>query len=233
MMKCLLAVLMTLVFVGFALAQMADPNKLVYDESENPSNWCRNGLFPAMDKDYRLGQIIRNSNLLTDDMDTCPSADPAKCDVDRRMKAGIFVAVSRKLDDFYCIFDPRKLTAGWLAAKDIRLMSEAVVEDARWIGKWTTGHNESIEITKVVDGLEVSGEAQWFGLTNQFGEQVVHDGALYFIAKPVSNRLVLRVDSDYLCAAELIHIGRFLVVRDNGYCGGANVRFNGVYRRKK
>lgn len=231
MMKYLGAILVALLCGGFAHAQMADPNKLIYDDSDNPTNWCRNGLFPAMEMNYQLGKTIRRSNLLTDYEDACPNADPAKCAVDGRVKGGVNLLVARKLGDFYCVFNPRNQDAGWLAAKDLHLTQPKDAKESDWLGKWTTGIND-IEITKVAEGLEVSGEAQWFGLTNQDGEQVVHEGALWFTAKPVNNRLVLRVASDYQCAAELIHLGRFLVVRDNSYCGGANVRFNGVYRRK-
>ena len=35
------------------------------------------------------------------------------------------------------------------------------------------------------------------------------------------------------CAAELTQVGRYLVVADNGHCGGANVRFDGVYLRER
>jgi hypothetical protein len=47
-------------------------------------------------------------------------------------------------------------------------------------------------------------------------------------ARPQGNELIL-VEED--CRVALKLVGDFLIVSDNSQCGGANVRFNGVYRR--
>lgn len=227
-MKHLIAAFLMLLPAGLALAQSEDPNKLVYDEADNPPNWCRNGHFPALTQDYRLGELTAKAAMVGDGKDTCPSEDPAKCDVDKVLAAGTPVAVSKPLGEFLCVFDPSDQSSGWVPSRLVRFAEPQAIKDADWTGVWTDANNR-IEIKPAADGLQVIGTAQWFGLTLDNGEQVVHDGGLDFTAKAEKNRLVLRAPDEYDCGAELIHLGRFLVVRDNSYCGGANVRFNGVY----
>lgn len=230
-MKYLVVVLLALLPASLSYAQSEDPNRLIYEQGDNPENWCRNGHFPALTRDYQLGEITGKSAMLGDGNETCPSDDPAKCDVDKTVAAGASVAVSKKFGEFYCVFDPSDQSAGWVNGKNISFAPAEEIKVSDWIGTWSDGSNK-IEIRQASGGLEVSGDAQWFGAILEDGEQVVHDGSLGFTAKPEKHRLVLRVTDEYDCAAELIHLGRFLVVRDNSYCGGANVRFNGVYQRK-
>jgi hypothetical protein len=230
MMKHLVAVLSLMLTVSASHAQ-SDPNNLVYPEDANPENWCRNGHFPALTRDYQLGETTRASSMLGDGKETCPSDDPVKCDADKKLEAGVAIAVSKTLGDFHCVFDPRDQSAGWVNVKSISIIPPQGIKASDWLGVWSDGSNR-IEITATGDELQVSGNAQWFGATLESGEQVVHEGDLGFAAKPEGNRMALRVTDEYDCAAELIHLGRFLVVRDNGNCGGANVRFNGVYQRR-
>ena len=58
----------------------------------------------------------------------------------------------------------------------------------------------------------------------------MHVGEVHAEAAPAGNVLALRDDP---CALTLRLVGHYLVAADNGECGGANVRFDGVYRRKK
>lgn len=226
-----IAILLTLLPASLSFAQSNDPDRLVYDEGDNPLHWCRNGHFPALTEDYRLGEATRPSAMLGDDKETCPSADPGKCEVQKTVEAGTAIVVSKQLGDFYCVFDPRDQSAGWLLGKNISLAPEITAKASDWVGDWSDGTNK-ITIERSGDGLRVSGHAQWFGATLDNGEQVVHDGGLDFVAKVEKDRLILHAADEYECAAELINLGQFLVVRDNGNCGGANVRFNSVYARK-
>ena len=225
-----IAVLLALLPAGVAFAQSGDPNQLVYEQGANPDNWCRNGHFPALTKDYRLGEVTAKASMVGDGKETCPSEDRAKCDVDKTLEAGTPVAVSKPLGAFLCVFDPSDQSAGWVPSRLVRFSEPQTIKDADWTGVWSDGSNR-IEIKQAADTLQVIGHAQWFGAMLDSGEQVVHEGDLDFTAKPEKGRLVLRAPEDYDCAAELIHLGRFLIVRDNSYCGGANVRFNGVYQR--
>jgi len=230
-MKYVLATLLAFLPAGLALAQSEDPNQLVYGAGENPDNWCRNGHFPALTQDYRLGELTDKAAMVGDGKDSCPSEDPSKCDVDKTLAAGTPVAVSKPFGDFLCVFDPSDQSAGWVPSRLVRFPEPQAIKTADWAGVWSDGNNR-IEIKQAADGLQVIGNAQWFGAVLDDGEQVVHVGDLDFTAKAEKDRLVLRAPDEYDCAAELIHLGRFLVVRDNSYCGGANVRFNGVYMKQ-
>ena len=226
-----IAVLLALLSASLSFAQSNDPNRLVYDEGDNPPHWCRNGHFPALTADYRVGSTVRSSAMLGDDQETCPSDDPGKCEMQKKLESGTAIAVSKQLGDFYCVFDPRDQSAGWLLGTDISFAPETAPKDSDWVGEWSDGTSR-ITIEQSADGLKVSGQALWCGATLDNGEQVIHDGSLEFVAKAEKDRLVLRAADEFECAAELINLGQFLVVRDNGNCGGANVRFNSVYARK-
>jgi hypothetical protein len=230
-MKALTVALLIALAAGTAAAESADPNDLVANASDNPPNWCRNGAFPAMAQDYRLGTVARSAAMLSDFKETCPSLDKAKCDVDKMVKAGTAVAVSKQRGDFSCVFDPSDQSAGWMSTKDVTIATAGTIKAADWVGTWSDGTNR-IVIKRTTKGLKVSGNAQWLGNTLDNGEQVVHTGDLDFTANPEKDRLRLLVKDASDCAAELIHIGKYLVVRDNGNCGGANVRFDGVYGRR-
>ena len=75
--------------------------------------------------------------------------------------------------------------------------------------------------------LAVEGQAFWRGLGDN-----IHTGEVSFEAAPAGNVLTLKEDED-LCAVTIRLVGEHLVVSDNLKCGGHNVTFNGVYRRKK
>ncbi|MCA1633634.1 MAG: hypothetical protein LC802_07935 [Acidobacteria bacterium] len=49
-------------------------------------------------------------------------------------------------------------------------------------------------------------------------------------ARPAGNVLTVEEDS---CRVTLRLVGDYLVASDNSECGGMNVRFDGVYRRKQ
>jgi hypothetical protein len=57
----------------------------------------------------------------------------------------------------------------------------------------------------------------------------IHTGVVNGSARPEGNVLVVEDD---ICRATLRLVGDYLVVSDNSDCGGMNVRFDGVYRRR-
>jgi xylose isomerase len=61
----------------------------------------------------------------------------------------------------------------------------------------------------------------------------VHVGALGTQGVPKGDRLNV-VDTDgYPCRVRMRLLLPYLIVADNGACGGMNVSFSGVYRRQK
>jgi hypothetical protein len=88
------------------------------------------------------------------------------------------------------------------------------------------------------------GSATWgSGDPQRIKRGAVHTGELEGAFRPRSRVLAISYDPDRsgfppaedaaseVCAAKLELVGRYLVVEDNGRCGGVNVSFNGLYVR--
>ncbi len=77
--------------------------------------------------------------------------------------------------------------------------------------------------------LHLSGHAQW---TNG---STVHDGEVNADAKLDGNVVFFREgpneESD--CTVRVARRGPYLILNDNGVCGGMNVRFSGIYIKNK
>ena len=234
-MKYFIALFVVLSGVAPSFAQPDNFNKFVYDDTDNPPNWCRNGHFAMLSEDYQLGEIKEKSRFIHDDDgktgDACPSEDAKKCPIVKMIRAKTPVVISKKYNEFYCVYNPRNSSSGWVNEKHLDIVSAKKIGISDWTGNWSDGQ-EKIKIEKDKAGLHVSGEAVWFGAVLDDGDQVVHTGGLDFIGQPEEGKLVSLAKEQYDCGAELINLGRYLIVRDNGSCGGMNVRFNGVYKRK-
>ena len=206
--------------------------RIFYDPNGNPPNWCRNGDFAGLTADYDVGQITAKTPLLSDDDSpaegACPSVDAAKCPVRRSIDAKRSVVVSKALGSFYCVYDPKDSVSGWVHSAQLDIAPKNNIPLAQWVGVWSNGE-DTIEITRENEDLHVSGEALWYGAVLASGDQVVHTGELDFTGRPQDNKLRYFTNDPNDCGAELIHLGRYLLVRDNGHCGGVNVRFNGIY----
>jgi hypothetical protein len=92
--------------------------------------------------------------------------------------------------------------------------------------------------------VRVSGIATWGGGDPQRVKRgAVNTGELEGTFKPQDQVLAIGYDpgqTDFppaenaapeICAAKLELYGRYLIVEDNGRCGGLNVSFNGLYIR--
>jgi hypothetical protein len=73
------------------------------------------------------------------------------------------------------------------------------------------------------DTLRIEGHAWWLGARG-----VSHSGSIKARAVPSGNRLHF-VEST--CTLDLALVGKYIVADDNEQCGGANVRFWGIWRR--
>jgi len=94
--------------------------------------------------------------------------------------------------------------------------------------------------------VEVSGNAMWGSYDRQRVKRgAVHVGELNGKGRPRGHTLAIGFDPDRSgfppakdtapdnCAAKLELYGRYLVVEDDGMCGGLNVSFTGIYVRVK
>ncbi len=201
----------------------------------NPDNWCRNGLYTHDAAGFRLGRVVGEKNARAyfhgDETDDCPAAG-AKCRQKAYVITGDTLVVTRRFGDYVCAwYSPPKgsETVGWVRADAVTLAEpDAAPPLARWLGAWEyAGQSIDIKRGAKAGALAVSGEAYWQGVGDN-----VHVGEIEFEAAPAGNLLKLEENED-LCAVRLQLVGDLLVVSDNLKCGGHNVTFNGIYRKKK
>lgn len=220
-----------LAFVSLLMMLCAPAIAFTQGETGNPENWCRNGAFP-MDTDFKLAKVVgqRNAKIhfLGDEGD-CPKSNEAKCRMKSYLIPGDQVLVSRKFGSWVCgWYQPKKgsETVGWLPVVNLSIIDETSAPSLeQWVGIWRE-YDNSLNISR--DGatpyLKVDGQAYWRGL----GENV-NEGSFAARAEPQGNRLMLEDDG---CKVSLTLVGDHLIAHDNFQCGGMNVRFDGVYRRR-
>jgi hypothetical protein len=173
--------------------------------------------------------------------DACLNLDVDKCtkrtpmDPDEPWLAGAHAGA------WVCVTDGTHF--GWTRAADIALGPAPATPPRDWLGSWAIANSESkFEIAFLKDGktLHVTGTAQW-----QAGPDAPpHTGDLDADGVLVANELRLGevrcLDSEYQesheacaeCVARLMFVSGRILVRDNHFCGGMNVNFNGVYDRR-
>lgn len=97
-----------------------------------------------------------------------------------------------------------------------------------WLGEWRGG-DDSLIIKREGKGVRVVGTAVWQG----YGDNT-HEGAFNGAGPVGSAQMVLEDDDDSACVLALYRVGDELWAEDPGQssCGGVNVTFSGVYRRK-
>lgn len=205
------------------------------DEGGNPANWCRNGAFARDSGAFGLARVKgeKGSRLhFYGDEEGCPGP-AAKCRQKAYLIPGNEVLTSRTFGDWVCAwYQPARGAekVGWLPADRLGAVADAENPPlASWVGTWGF-YDNSLRLSRGrrAGVLRVAGDATWQGVN----PGNVHVGELSGEAAPSGNALKLGEDPDD-CRATLRLVGPYLVVADNKRCGGHNVTFDGVYRRKR
>jgi hypothetical protein len=197
----------------------------------NPPNWCRGGHFPQADVDFSVMKVnggkTTRAYFYGDDGD-CPNG--ANCRERAYVIGGDEVIASRSYGDFVCAwYQPAKgtETVGWIKMSDLR-PGYASEGPASFTGEWVYGESD-LKIEVIGAGaLSVKGNSFWRGLGDN-----IHIGEVDDSGTPVGNILAVGGSDEYDCRMKLRRVGDFLVVSDNKNCGGVNVSFDGVYRKRK
>ncbi len=202
----------------------------------NPVNWCRNGAFPRENGTYQLATIIGKKSkrvyFYGDEREDCPNGK--NC----RLKSYVIpkdeIIVSRVLDGYACAwFQPKKsaATVGWIRVENLKWSATNENPEAKaWLGDWRFYDNSVLISKSETPGLfDIKGNAFWKG----YGDNI-HVGELDHKAQPTGNILKIGKNDtgEYDCKVSMQLVGKYLIVSDNLNCGGANVTFSGVYRRK-
>lgn len=202
----------------------------------NPPNLCRNGFFPRDGKIYQSARITGKTGekiyFYGDEREDCPQS--ANCRLKSYLIPGDEIIVSRVFGNFACAwFQPRRgsETVGWINEANFeRVETNLKPAEKDWLGEWRFYDNSiTISKSKTPALFDIKGNAVWKGLGDN-----VHVGELDESAKPGANTLKLGENEtgEYACKVSMQLVGRYLIVSDNLNCGGANVTFSGVYRKK-
>jgi hypothetical protein len=146
--------------------------------------------------------------------------------------AGDSVVLGVRENGYVCALYPGadRLTSGWLP--EARLASAPLAPDGDWTGEWASGGSAWLTIRQTEGVLNVRGAAQWppMGTQPEISPRTGDlDGTLRLDATGAD---YLDVEPDSGCHARFRRVGPYLAVVDDNNCGGLNVSFTGVYRRR-
>ena len=176
----------------------------------------------------------------------CPSAGGA-CKLKAFLVPGDQVLVNATEGPFVCAIFKSQTgteTRGWLPRAALELVAPEAAPAPKWAGKWRRDRGAEIVLKSDGDEVKVSGTAIWGASDPERVKRgAVHEGELDDSGKPRGQVLAIGYDPDRSgfppardaasdgCAAQLQLFDRYLMVKDNGKCGGANVSFTGLYVR--
>jgi hypothetical protein len=196
---------------------------------------CRNGSFPAQEVKFGLARVIGGPRTyLRSDTGPCPN-DTVACRSHSYVVPGDVVLTGMTIGAYACVLFPGAAggSSGYVRRDEI--MPEqlpSVIPLTVWRGTWRDGDNTIV--LHIHDArLAVSGEAYWPSAhpSPRFRPGGPNVGDLSGTAMPSDNTIV--VGEDPLgCSAIIRLLPPYLMVLDNKNCGGLNVSFTGVYRRR-
>lgn len=142
------------------------------------------------------------------------------------------VIVSKTNSKNACVwYQPKKgkETIGWIPLDNLSFKPSSSIRQS-WIGNWEYGEGEIKVIPQKRDGsYKFDGKTFWVGQ----GEGNVSIGDIEFVDSPIANRLTTKPTEDLAdCKVKMQLLGDYLIVSDNTKCGGLNVTFSGIYRKK-
>jgi hypothetical protein len=196
---------------------------------------CYENSFPEQIHDFRAAKLTGKS-LLIDGFQApadCANSNAKSCR-NTALRRGTAIIISFSYTDFFCAYIPGINKGGWIKTDVVRQASQRLFANSTWLGTWSD-YNDHLKIRSAPGGkVHVSGDAIWYGnIVDSTGYRSEHYGQVNFSAHPKNGVLKLVPEDQYDCGIELIHVGDFLIARDNQNCGGSNVSFTGVYTRKR
>jgi len=166
--------------------------------------------------------------------EACPKDKPCGSRQKAYLVSGDAVFAGPPNRGFRCAYYGRpngKIVAGFIPDDNLKPMTEDPSMSIDFvIGTWNY-ENDSIGIKAAAAG-QVSGDGQ---ATYQTAE-TVNEGSFSAQAPLAAGQkeLVFKEGNDESsCVVKLHRRGPYLIASDNNYCGGLNVRFDGIYTKAK
>jgi hypothetical protein len=173
--------------------------------------------------------------------ESCPAATDA-CRKKAYLVTGDLVLVGPTRGNFTCVAyksptNKRPIwTRGWLPS--VALAPVAPMPSPRlsdWLGTW----DQPLGAIEIKPG-GIGGRLRIEGEIAVAGARDVHTGVIDAQVMPAGDTIAFLDDGwmpfetkcDSGCRVRMRRVGPYLVVEDNGDCGGAGVTFTGLYRRK-
>lgn len=201
---------------------------------------CRNGFFPKHTGNFEFSTVVakeREKIHFRDDVEACP--DKASCMQKAYLVNGDKLLIAQKHENWVCgwYFGKTREFVGWLPAKNIKAITPVKLPSQQdWLGTWKpiAGENEiRIRRATTKGTLAVDGDATWLGGETASGDRVIHVGEFEGTATPSGAGLTIgNPKEEYDCVVNMRLVSGNLIVSDNNQCGGMNVSFSDVYRRK-
>jgi len=197
---------------------------------------CRNGNFPEQAAAFGLAKVVGTPrSYLRSDMSPCPD-DSAACRGRAYVVPGDIVLTGAASGSYVCALFPDSNggSAGYVRRDEI--VPQPVATDpplAAWTGKWRNFDN-SIALRVDGNALTASGSAYWPSAnpSPRLRPGGPNLGDMGGTATPKGNVVVFAADEPAPCRVTLTLLPPFLLAADNRNCGGMNVSFTGVYRRR-
>lgn len=174
----------------------------------------------------------------------CPST-AASCREAAYLVSGNVVLVGPTLGEYVCatyVGAKGATRTGWLPQGALAVSTAPVGLDD-WVGTWKDGAEASIAITRKGEAVALVGSATYGMLdpdrvrrgainTGEFSADVRPRGAMLSFTQGDRGTLPYESGEEFLCRVRMKLAPPFLLVDDNGACGGMNVRFTGLYRQR-
>ncbi len=175
----------------------------------------------------------------------CPDRTPA-CAERAYLVPGDRVILATRRDAFVCatyINAKGGDWSGWLPADAVSYDKAALVASSDWIGKWSRVEADITAKAGKAGALLIEGIATYGAKDpDRVRRGAVNTGTIDGEVIPAGDRLSFAIGDnatlpvekgdEFSCKVWMQRIGPWLVVNDNGNCGGFNVSFRGFYTRR-
>ncbi len=136
---------------------------------------------------------------------------------------------------YVCALFPSKSgdSVGLVLQGEITLQPQPAPPVATWVGTWRNG-DDSITLRAKGAQLTASGNAYWPSANPPLKDRPggPNLGEMSGTATPQGNRVVFAGKDADDCEVKLTLLPPFLAATDNLNCGGMNVTFTGIYRKR-